>query len=552
MHAAWPRPALALAGALGLVLCAGASAATPSPAALAPEASAVLSSDAPGIPWEIDAGGPSCLVRSTHIDGSDDRYEDHLCDAFRDTPHFRIHFATTGENMVYNWPSTEYVDSLGVYLEQIQHRCHDELDLPMVTSDGSRGGGEDLTDCYLLDITGPADGMASGEWLPGSGCPGVYTGYVVLRSTYRMPEFGIFLAGAAAHEYFHLIQYSVGGGGQWFSESTATWAESVIWPKSVQYAWRMIYWFRAPYVTLWNPGSSLFSYGSAHFWVMLETTLGSGFVAALLRRCCEQSWRAAMISEMEARGMTMSEALVRFALWNNATGVWNDGRHYPRGGAYPEMTCQKEYAILPVWGDTLPSKVLAREGGNDYIRFYGPGATDTLRIHFEGDAGLRDLRRISVAAQVRGQPQREWTKTPDEDGGAWFAIPGWSGCDQVTLIVTSLEGAGGNLAFRYSAWESGPPVPLQAGPVSVHPNPWGDHTHVLWETQGVSDAARIDLFDVGGRRVRSVDLGPLRPGKHQFEWDARDAAGVDLPSGVYYLRMRLGSEVRTARVVRAR
>jgi subtilisin family serine protease len=49
--------------------------------------------------------------------------------------------------------------------------------------------------------------------------------------------------------------------------------------------------------------------------------------------------------------------------------------------------------------------------------------------------------------------------------------------------------------------------------------------------------ARLDLYDVAGRRVRTLAEGALSAGPHIVQWDGRDEHGGTLPSGVYFARL---------------
>jgi flagellar hook assembly protein FlgD len=55
---------------------------------------------------------------------------------------------------------------------------------------------------------------------------------------------------------------------------------------------------------------------------------------------------------------------------------------------------------------------------------------------------------------------------------------------------------------------------------------------------------------VNGARVRTLVLGPRGAGRHVVEWDGRDGAGRAVAPGVYFARLVVGPEARTARVVR--
>ena len=58
----------------------------------------------------------------------------------------------------------------------------------------------------------------------------------------------------------------------------------------------------------------------------------------------------------------------------------------------------------------------------------------------------------------------------------------------------------------------------------------------------------LELFDVLGRRVRSLDEGYRGAGRHAVRWDGRDAAGRAVREGVYFARLRGPDFERVARL----
>lgn len=97
----------------------------------------------------------------------------------------------------------------------------------------------------------------------------------------------------------------------------------------------------------------------------------------------------------------------------------------------------------------------------------------------------------------------------------------------------SATGAGGGAPFLWPAV----------------PNPFGPSTTIRFRT--AEDAAvRLDIFDVEGRRVRTLLDGAWRaPGVHAELWDGLDAAGRPAASGVYFLELRAAGASRVRRVV---
>nr|MBP8137199.1 T9SS type A sorting domain-containing protein [Candidatus Eisenbacteria bacterium] len=56
------------------------------------------------------------------------------------------------------------------------------------------------------------------------------------------------------------------------------------------------------------------------------------------------------------------------------------------------------------------------------------------------------------------------------------------------------------------------------------------------------------VYDTQGRRVATVSRGRLEAGPHEPTWDSRDAAGVNVPAGLYLLRLRTAEGTSTRRI----
>ena len=60
------------------------------------------------------------------------------------------------------------------------------------------------------------------------------------------------------------------------------------------------------------------------------------------------------------------------------------------------------------------------------------------------------------------------------------------------------------------------------------------------------------VFDVAGRRVRSLVDGPLPAGRHEVAWDGRDQAGRAVASGTYFSRLCAGGRILTGKMLLAK
>ncbi len=83
------------------------------------------------------------------------------------------------------------------------------------------------------------------------------------------------------------------------------------------------------------------------------------------------------------------------------------------------------------------------------------------------------------------------------------------------------------------------------------PNPFTATTTLRIGLPKASEV-EIDVFDVAGRRVRSERLATLAAGWREVSFDARDAGGQTLPSGVYFYRVRASGTTVTHKMVIAR
>ena len=87
---------------------------------------------------------------------------------------------------------------------------------------------------------------------------------------------------------------------------------------------------------------------------------------------------------------------------------------------------------------------------------------------------------------------------------------------------------------------------------SISPNPFNPSTTVslfLPGLAGTTDHLRVEVFDVLGRRVRTLYDDQAAPGWQSFVWHGRDDRGRQQPSGVYLLRARGGDRSVSAKMM---
>jgi choice-of-anchor B domain-containing protein len=90
-------------------------------------------------------------------------------------------------------------------------------------------------------------------------------------------------------------------------------------------------------------------------------------------------------------------------------------------------------------------------------------------------------------------------------------------------------------------------VPATTRIVANVPNPFNASTRIRFEI-AAAGPARLQLFDVRGRLVRTLVSAPLAAGVHERGWDGRDDRGIAVASGAYLARLQSGDVTVTRRL----
>jgi len=83
------------------------------------------------------------------------------------------------------------------------------------------------------------------------------------------------------------------------------------------------------------------------------------------------------------------------------------------------------------------------------------------------------------------------------------------------------------------------------------PNPFSPLTVLDLEVPE-GRGASLRIYDSGGHLVRTLDRGPLLPGRRSVRWDGYDDRGSPVASGVYLVRLGAGNEAVTQKLVLTR
>jgi hypothetical protein len=152
--------------------------------------------------------------------------------------------------------------------------------------------------------------------------------------------------------------------------------------------------------------------------------------------------------------------------------------------------------------------------------------------------GMDDAVAIDKATRVGGTVSFTFTATKAD----WYGV-----------IVFNQNAAAGDYRLQMS---DGTPVSSPVADLrptelalSAHVNPFrlGTSVSLAMPEPG---AARVSVYDVQGRLVRTLSDGEFAAGVHRIAWDGQDGSGRSVGAGVYLVRLEANAESRTLKLVR--
>ena len=157
------------------------------------------------------------------------------------------------------------------------------------------------------------------------------------------------------------------------------------------------------------------------------------------------------------------------------------------------------------------------------------------RIYRDTDPGFVP----SESNLVHETAQSGWTDSPADPGSAYY---------KVSTVDFSGNESGASSLEAVVAVGDGPVRPVAFSLAPAMPNPvWGS-TRI---TYGLASDSRValEIYDVTGRRVRTLLDATHPAGEYTASWDGADDSGRRVAAGVYLYRLRADGFVSTRRLV---
>ena len=111
-----------------------------------------------------------------------------------------------------------------------------------------------------------------------------------------------------------------------------------------------------------------------------------------------------------------------------------------------------------------------------------------------------------------------------------------------TMILASDDSFEG-MGFTAVEDQAAAPQPTEFSLAQNYPNPFNAGTLISYSVPSASRVI-LDMFNIHGQRVATVDQGLQPAGTHTVSWTGLDAQGRPVASGIYFYRLRLPDKER--------
>lgn len=243
------------------------------------------------------------------------------------------------------------------------------------------------------------------------------------------------------------------------------------------------------------------------------------------------------------------------ATTNGFIYCWNHSGvlQFPWNVHYSTLTsgCSESSPVVAdINGDGAPDVVMGDENGQ--LSAFS-GVDGTLLPGFP----------IQLSAEVKGTPA---LCDCDGDGKTEIVVAGW---DKNVYVWdydfpfspgkippwpqfhhdAQRTGYAGNLPW--TAVDGAPAAPQRLELAAPAPNPARGGTRLRWGIPSTQEGATyaLAIYDLSGRRVRTVATGTAHAGRFDAAWDLMGDDGTPAHAGVFFARLTVGAEMRSEKLV---
>jgi hypothetical protein len=237
---------------------------------------------------------------------------------------------------------------------------------------------------------------------------------------------------------------------------------------------------------------------------------------------------------------------------------------------------------FPAYSYTAPTSGDSIPGSNPYTYFMVEAEQPTVGLYWQSapDSGYSvdnlppGAPAIIAAAYQTGATHLHWSPNSESDfslyriyrGNSAGFVPGTgnliasqpdtgyadSGPAGSYYKISAVDIHGNESAFTLltPAQTSGvgpPPAPGALALAPPWPNPARERALLSFAVPAAGPVT-LAVYDLGGRRVRTLAQGPLAAGEYEVRFDLRDGAGRTVPRGLYFVRLEAGGRTLVRRL----
>ena len=145
----------------------------------------------------------------------------------------------------------------------------------------------------------------------------------------------------------------------------------------------------------------------------------------------------------------------------------------------------------------------------------------------------------SPASYVEGTIGNAWTDAAYNGGGVYYKI----------TCVDQADNESGPAEPGTTTAAENPTLPGSFALYQNHPNPFNPTTAIPYDVPEGGGLVSLQVFDVGGRLVKTLMDGAQTAGHKRVTWDGRNSGGHAVASGVYFYRLLAPGLKQTRKMV---
>ncbi len=196
------------------------------------------------------------------------------------------------------------------------------------------------------------------------------------------------------------------------------------------------------------------------------------------------------------------------------------------------------YCFVTGFGDKPPLHVHHRQSEADIIPDPVPGLLA---------GGPNPGRQDGCSGYIGEEPARSYVDSYCSYASNEIAINWNAPLVYLSGAIEALN-AGRKIPTGLKGDFKGSNTPRRLKLMGAFPNPFNPSTTLRYELLKAGTVS-IDIFDIAGQRVARLWDGFAGVGEHSIRWNALDAAGNNLPSGVYFVSVQSGAQRLSSKIL---